>query len=245
MTPELCVKTHSARRIRLWSGAGHMVRRLAVLSFVLVVLAPLARAGVPTVLANFVVRTSLEPLSAPLDGASADATPGVMTLDTVPWSKVVIDGEVRGTTPLFRVKLMPGQHTVRFLNDGAGLAYETQVNVKGGYLTKVKGEAAAAEGEPAVWAAERPTEVAGGTAELTQPAFVSVDSEPWAKVSVDGQVLGSTPVFRARIAPGRHVLTLVREDGIETLPIDVEAGQVLRVKTWPGLGLKPELLVER
>ncbi len=219
-----------------------MSRRLALVSL-LVVLMPLAQAGVPTLLSNFVVRTSLEPLPAALD-SEQQASPGVMTLDTVPWSKVLIDGEVRGTTPLFRVKLLAGQHTVTFVNDSAGLAYQTQVNVKPGYLTKVKGEVAS-DAEPAVWAAERPTEVLGGTAELTQPGFVSVDSDPWAKVSLDGQVLGATPVFRAKVAPGRHVLSLVREDGVETVPVEVVAGQVLRVKSWPGLGIKPELLVER
>lgn len=206
-----------------------------------VALVPLAQAGVPTALTGFVVRTSLEPLAAPPVGAPSA---GVVTLDTTPWSKVVIDGEVRGTTPLFRVKLLPGQHTVTFVNEGAGLAYETQVNVKSGYLTKVRGEAASEE--PQLWGAERPTEISGGTEELTQPGFVSVDCSPWAKVSIDGKVIGSTPVFRARVAPGAHVLTLARDDGsAETVAVEVAAGEVLRVRAWPGLGVKPELLVER
>src|SRR3989442_686626 len=42
-------------------------------------------------------------------------------------------------------------------------------------------------------------------------AYLSINSSPWAELSVDGHVVGSTPQVRVRVTPGRHHLLLVRE----------------------------------
>ena len=52
----------------------------------------------------------------------------------------------------------------------------------------------------------RPTPRA--TAKL--PGSLSVNSTPWAELSVDGVVVGNTPQIRIRVTPGRHHLVLVR-----------------------------------
>jgi len=39
---------------------------------------------------------------------------------------------------------------------------------------------------------------------------LSVNSRPWAELSVDGQVVGNTPQVKVRVIPGRHQLLLAR-----------------------------------
>ncbi len=41
--------------------------------------------------------------------------------------------------------------------------------------------------------------------------YLSINSSPWAELSVDGHVVGSTPQIRVRVTPGRHHLILERE----------------------------------
>lgn len=66
--------------------------------------------------------------------------------------------------------------------------------------------------------------------------FLSVNSTPWAELSVDGRLVGSTPQIRIRVPPGRHRLLLVRE-GFQphTAWVDVVAGATVRVT---GIALK-------
>lgn len=60
--------------------------------------------------------------------------------------------------------------------------------------------------------------------------FLSINSTPWAELSVDGRVVGTTPQIRIRVKPGRHHLVLVR-DGFQTHSawVDVAAGATVRV----------------
>jgi len=60
---------------------------------------------------------------------------------------------------------------------------------------------------------------------------VSINSQPWARVFVDGVDTGQrTPMRNLRLPPGRHVLRLVTQDGRSVeRAIDVEAGSSARV----------------
>jgi len=40
--------------------------------------------------------------------------------------------------------------------------------------------------------------------------YLSINSSPWAELSVDGHAVGSTPQIRIRVTPGRHHLILMR-----------------------------------
>lgn len=40
-----------------------------------------------------------------------------------------------------------------------------------------------------------------------------MDTRPWSRVYVDGRLVGSTPLFKATISVGDHVIRLVRDDG--------------------------------
>jgi serine/threonine-protein kinase len=55
---------------------------------------------------------------------------GFLTLDTEPWAQVEIDGELYGSTPLFKKKLPAGTHQVKLVNDGANIKVSRSITVK-------------------------------------------------------------------------------------------------------------------
>jgi len=44
-----------------------------------------------------------------------------------------------------------------------------------------------------------------------EPGFLTLDTAPWTVVYVDGVYAGSTPLFREKLVPGPHTLTLINE----------------------------------
>jgi len=63
-----------------------------------------------------------------------------------------------------------------------------------------------------------------------QPGYLSVNSRPWAELSVDGQVVGNTPQVRVRVIPGRHHLLLARPGfQAHSVWVDVPAGVTVRL----------------
>jgi len=60
--------------------------------------------------------------------------------------------------------------------------------------------------------------------------YLSINSSPWAELSVDGRMVGSTPQVRIRVTPGRHHLVLERE-GFQTHRawVNVPAGGTVRL----------------
>ncbi len=73
-----------------------------------------------------------------------------------------------------------------------------------------------------------PTKVARAPAE---PAFVSVNSDPWSYVVIDGKRIKATPLRSHRITPGRHQVVLRNpEAGVERrFEIDVKPGESKRL----------------
>jgi hypothetical protein len=47
-----------------------------------------------------------------------------------------------------------------------------------------------------------------GTSATAEPGFLSFDSMPWSEVYLGNKLLGTTPLIRISLPPGRHVLTL-------------------------------------
>ena len=78
--------------------------------------------------------------------------------------------------------------------------------------------------------APRPRAAAPAPRRLRAPAYLSVNSRPWAELSVDGQVVGNTPQVRVRVVPGRHHLVLARR-GFQTHSawVDVPPGATVRL----------------
>ncbi|MEN9581274.1 MAG: hypothetical protein RJA70_4283 [Pseudomonadota bacterium] len=57
---------------------------------------------------------------------------------------------------------------------------------------------------PTVKAPQPPSEV--GVRSV--PGFLTIDSSPWSQVFLEGRLLGTTPLVKVALPPGRHVLTL-------------------------------------
>jgi len=60
--------------------------------------------------------------------------------------------------------------------------------------------------------------------------YLSINSSPWAELSVDGHAVGSTPQIRIRVTPGRHHLILMRS-GFQPRSawVTVPAGSTVRL----------------
>ncbi len=79
--------------------------------------------------------TTLKPPTAPAapppPAAPADDV-GYLTFDTYPWTKVSENGRALGTTPLVRVALPPGAHTLTLENPDQGIKQSYSVTIKPG-----------------------------------------------------------------------------------------------------------------
>ena len=63
---------------------------------------------------------------------------GALTLDTTPWSKVTIDGDPYGTTPLYVRRIKGGAHKVVFENEAEGIKASRSVTTKCDEPVKLK-----------------------------------------------------------------------------------------------------------
>jgi serine/threonine-protein kinase len=62
------------------------------------------------------------------------------------------------------------------------------------------------------------------------PGFLAVNSTPWAKLSVDGRVVGNTPQLRVNVSAGRHRLVFARDGfAAETTWVTVAPGATVKV----------------
>ena len=68
--------------------------------------------------------------------AAASTELGALTLHTVPWTKVTIDNDPYGSTPIFKVKLAAGQHKVRLVNDQENIDVTKTIEIKPGQVSK-------------------------------------------------------------------------------------------------------------
>ncbi|MBX3203261.1 MAG: PEGA domain-containing protein, partial [Labilithrix sp.] len=57
---------------------------------------------------------------------------GYLTLDTYPWTRVTMNGKALGDTPLVRVQLPPGTHTLVLENAAEKIRQTTVVTIKAG-----------------------------------------------------------------------------------------------------------------
>ncbi len=78
--------------------------------------------------------------------------------------------------------------------------------------------------------ARSPQEAAPSAAAPAEPARLFINSRPWGTVFIDGELIGNTPQLNVAIAPGSHVIRVVRE-GRQPFEreIQVAAGEELRI----------------
>jgi hypothetical protein len=193
-----------------------------------------AVAGAPVrYVANFALAT------VPQSALACDApcvTPGLLTVNTEPWTQISVDGQRAGTTPLFQAKLLPGLHTVRFVNAEVGIDHVERWYISPAALTRVQGSFDAAGAMASNHLPEQQAVVPCGDCAdaLTSPAYLTVDAQPWGFVFVDGRRIGTTPLFRQRLGSGSHAVLVETADGSRRWSTDVHLSAGVELKLFSG-----------
>ncbi|MBN2361133.1 MAG: PEGA domain-containing protein, partial [Deltaproteobacteria bacterium] len=75
----------------------------------------------------------------PTEGRPAETSTelGALTLDTTPWTRVTIDNDPYGSTPVFKIKLAPGRHKLRLVNEQENIDVSKTVEIKSGQVSKL------------------------------------------------------------------------------------------------------------
>lgn len=73
----------------------------------------------------------------PVETPAVASGPGFLTLSTTPWTKVSTGRDVLGSTPLFKVRLPAGEHTLQLVNEGQNINVTRRVTIKQGEVTKL------------------------------------------------------------------------------------------------------------
>ena len=134
--------------------------------------------------------------------AVATESLGTLSVQTNPaGAAVVIDGQQRGMTPL-NLQLKPGRHVVELVTEGDVRSIPVIITPGGQVSQFIEvPRAASALGELQI---------------RTEPAGASV--------TVDGRVLGKSPLTAEGLSPGPHTVTVENELGPVTQRVTIEAG---------------------
>jgi serine/threonine-protein kinase len=153
--------------------------------------------------------------------------PSIIVIETdPPGAEVSLDGRPRGASPVTLSETRAGEHFVE-----ASLA---------GRQTVKKTVSVKAEGEQFMMVLSLP--VAGAPAgevkavvdvkrpDAPQKGKLSLKTEPWTHVTLNGKALGDTPLIEFPMPAGRHVLKLTNEqEKVDTnIEVEVRPGQVTK-----------------
>ncbi len=64
--------------------------------------------------------------------AMVEKKPGYLTIVTIPWANIYIDGKDAGTTPIFRKKLKAGKHTITLFSPQLGVEKKLELEIQPG-----------------------------------------------------------------------------------------------------------------
>jgi serine/threonine protein kinase len=134
--------------------------------------------------------------------AVATESLGTLSVQTNPGgATVVVDGQQRGMTPI-SLQLKPGRHVVELVTDGDVRSIPVMITPGGEVSQFIEiPRAASSLGELQIR-----TEPAGAT------------------VTVDGRVLGKSPLTAEGLSPGQHTVTVENDLGPVTQRVTIEAG---------------------
>jgi len=77
---------------------------------------------------------------APVSAPAPVAGDGLLTLQSNPWADVSVDGQMVGTTPLFKLKLSAGKHTLVLKNSAQNLEKTVSITIAPGVELRTKVE---------------------------------------------------------------------------------------------------------
>jgi serine/threonine protein kinase len=134
--------------------------------------------------------------------AAAPESLGTLDVQSNPaGATVVVDGQQRGMTPI-SLQLKPGRHVVELVTDGDVRTIPVMITAGGQVSQFIEiPRAASALGELQI---------------RTEP--------PGAQVTVDGRVLGRSPLTAEGLTPGQHTVVVENELGPVTQRVTIEAG---------------------
>ncbi len=156
----------------------------------------------------------------------APVRPGMLSVVTTPpGASVRLDGRKKGETPL-KLEVPAGQSVHLQLEKTGFAALEQDATVAAGEeqtlelkLSASPHRAASARGSDSTPAASSET------------GFLSLDTTPWTRVSVDGDPVGSTPLFKKKMTAGHHTVVMETEAGVKvTRGIDIKPGNVTKLQ---------------
>ena len=130
-----------------------------------------------------VAPTSIATSASPVSSPAAQ-TMGVVSLESTPQASVTLDGKLIGITPL-RLEAEPGGHLL-VMTSPDGARWRGRVEVAAGAETAIRRE-------------------------LNATGRLTITSDIWAEVSIDGGPAEQTPVDFPRIAAGLHDVRISRE----------------------------------
>jgi PEGA domain len=134
--------------------------------------------------------------------AAAPESLGTLSVQTNPaGATVIIDGQQRGASPL-SLQLKPGRHVVELVTDGDVRSIPVMITPGGEVSQFIE--------------IPRATSALGELQIRTEPAG--------AQVTVDGRVLGRSPLTAEGLTPGQHTVVLENELGPVTQRVTIEAG---------------------
>jgi len=147
--------------------------------------------------------------------ADAQRTGRLVVRSSPPQSEVAIDGARHGVTPLTLTRLPLGTHTVRVTRRGYApeVRRVTLSAERASQTLSVELERVPAGAGDASRGAGTPAASAGGTASTaiasrTAGALQIVSRPAGAQVSVDGRLVGATPLVLSDVTPGSHTIRL-------------------------------------
>ena len=133
---------------------------------------------------------------------------GFLLVVAEPWAEVSIDGEKVGETPMGRIRLSAGEHTISLLNENFAGLITGRVSI-------------------------RTDETVTSKYSFNESGYLQIVVQPWADVFVDGRPVGQTPLQKVRIPVGRHTVTLRHPQlGEKAAEVDIklEETTVLRME---------------
>ena len=82
-------------------------------------------------------RTPTTPVAMATPTPAAAAGPGMLMVNTTPWSMVTVDGRLIGNTPQRSISLRPGRHVVTLVNPQFNLRQVRRVTIRSGETTRL------------------------------------------------------------------------------------------------------------
>jgi hypothetical protein len=180
---------------------------------------------------------SVSPLALEASCTQGCVQPSILTVDSLPWSEVFVDGRRLGSTPLAQERLLPGVRKIRLANSKKGLYVTREVTIRAGTRVKIKATMASNSHKGTLdnlWLKQKSDDMRVDDCglDLLTPAFLSVDTKPWSVVWVDGKQVGETPLYRHQMAPGlRHITLQANRSGRKLeFVIDTQEGNHHKIR---------------